>query len=52
MKTYTVWVKLECEYEDIEAENEEEAFRIASEYAMSGGTWNYEVRENREEELK
>ena len=40
---YRVWVKLEEEYDDIEAESEEEAFLEASEYAMSGGTWERTV---------
>ena len=45
MKTYNVWVCLECEYDDIEAENEEEAFLIASEAAMAGGSWDFQVKE-------
>lgn len=40
---YNVWVCLECEYDDIEAESEEEAFLVASNAAMSGGSWNYKV---------
>ena len=40
---YRVWVRLEEEYDDIEAESEEEAFEIASDYAMSGGGWSREV---------
>lgn len=36
---YKVWVKLEEEYDDIEAESEEEAFIIASDFAMEGGSW-------------
>ena len=39
--TYRVWVCLETEYDDIEADSPEEAFLIASEAAMSGGTWQY-----------
>ncbi len=39
MNRYKVWVKLEEEYDDIEADSEEEAFKIASDYAMSGGSW-------------
>ncbi len=39
MNLYKVWVKLEEEYDDIEANSEEEAFKIASDYAMSGGSW-------------
>ena len=40
---YKVWVCLEAEYDDIEAENEDEAFQIASEAAMSGGSWDFVV---------
>ena len=36
---YHVKVILEAEYWDIEARNEEEAFEIASDEAMSGGDW-------------
>ena len=36
---WRVWVCLEAEYDDIEADTEEEAFLIASEAAMSGGSW-------------
>ena len=43
MKKYKVWVRLEEEYDDIEAESEEEAFQIASDYAMSGGCWQSTV---------
>lgn len=39
MNLYKVWVKLEEEYDDIEANSEEEAFKIASDYAMSSGSW-------------
>lgn len=49
MKTYYVKVILEEEYDDIEAESEEEAFEIASDYAMSGGDWYYEIREIKDE---
>lgn len=42
--TYRVWVRLECEYDDIEAESEEEAFLVASDAAMSGGSWEWSVR--------
>lgn len=38
---YRVWVCLETEYDDIEADSPEEAFLIASEAAMSGGIWQY-----------
>lgn len=40
---YRVWVCLECEYDDIEADSEEQAFIIASEAAMSGGSWDFSV---------
>lgn len=38
---YRVWVCLETEYDDIEADSPGEAFLIASEAAMSGGSWQY-----------
>ena len=31
----------EAEYDDIEADSEEEAFQIASDAAMSGGSWEW-----------
>lgn len=34
-----VWVRLENEYDDIEAESEEEAYLIASEAAINGASW-------------
>lgn len=40
---YKVWVCLEAEYDDIEADSEEEAFLIASDAAMSGGSWEWTV---------
>lgn len=43
MSIYRVWVKLEEEYDDIEADSEEEAFEIASDAAMSGGGWSRKV---------
>ena len=45
MAIYKVWVRLECEYDDIEADNEEEAFQIASDASMGGGSWDYQVEE-------
>lgn len=45
MPKYRVWVRLECEYNDIEAENEEQAFLEASEFAMNGGDWDWSVEE-------
>lgn len=38
---YRVWVCLETEYDDIEADSPVEAFLIASEAAISGGSWQY-----------
>lgn len=49
MKRYKVWVQLSAEYDDIEAENEEEAFIIASDLAMDGGDWEHDVKEIDEE---
>lgn len=40
---HNVWVRLECEYDDIEADSEEEAFLKASEAAMAGGTWEWAI---------
>ena len=45
MAFYRVYVRLEAEYDDIEAENEEEAFIIASDAAIDGVDWQYEVEE-------
>ena len=41
---YHVWCRLEME-DDVEAENEEEAFIIISTDAMNGGSWDYDVKE-------
>ena len=41
MKKWKVHVILDEEYDDIEAETEEEAFEIASDFAMQGGSWEY-----------
>lgn len=38
---YRVWVRLEAEYDDIEADNEEEAFIVASDAAQNGGSWDW-----------
>ena len=48
--TYKVWVCLEAEYDDIEADSEEEAFQIASDAAMSGGSWEWTVAPAEEDE--
>ena len=42
MGRYRVWVRLEEEYDDIEAGSAEEAFIIASDAAMEGGCWSHE----------
>lgn len=41
MAKYTVHVILDEEYDDIEADSEDEAFIIASNYAIEGGSWYY-----------
>ncbi len=46
---YKVWIRLEAEYDDIEADNEEEAFLIASDAAMSGGSWEWNIEKIEEE---
>ena len=51
MAKYKVWVQLEEEYDDIEADSEEEAFEIASDYAMSGGNWYYTVKSIKDNEV-
>lgn len=48
--TYKVWVCLEAEYDDIEADSEDEAFLIASEAAMEGGSWDCRIKKQEEEE--
>jgi len=45
MKRYKVWVRLEEEYDDIVANSKEEAFIVASDAAISGGSWYYSVEE-------
>ena len=53
MSRYKVWVCLEETYDDIEADSEEEAFQIASDYAMDGGSWSWDaelIEEDDEEE--
>lgn len=44
MALYKVWVCLDEEYDDIEADSEEDAFIQASDAAMSGGSWEWEVK--------
>lgn len=45
MKKYKVRVRLEEEYDDIIADSKEEAFIVASDAAISGGSWYYSVEE-------
>jgi len=52
MTTYKVWVRLEEEYDDIESDSEEEAFEIASDCAMAGGSWQKSVELVEESEDK
>lgn len=47
---YKVLVCLEEEYDDIEADSEEEAFLVASDAAMSGGSWKWTVAPTKEGE--
>ena len=49
MSIWRVWVCLETEYEDIEADSEAEAFEIASDAAMSGGSWQWSAEKVEEE---
>ena len=48
---YKVYVCLEAEYDDIEADSEEEAFLIASDAAMSGGSWEWRAERNDNEHI-
>lgn len=45
MPKYRVWVCLECEYDNIEAEDEDEAVLSASEYAIEDANWKWFVEE-------
>lgn len=47
---YKVWVCLEAEYDDIEADSENEAFLIASEAAMGGADWDFRIKKREEDE--
>lgn len=51
MKKYKVRVILDETYDNIEADSEEEAFIIASDCAISGGSWNYKCELIEEDEL-
>lgn len=48
MAKYIVHVILDEEYDNIEANSEEEAFEIASGYAIEGGSWYYTALEKDE----
>ena len=50
MARYKVHVELIEEYDDIEAETEEEAMEIASDYVVKGGSWYMTAEEIKEEE--
>lgn len=45
MKRYKVWIRLDEVYDDIIADSKEEAFIIASDAAISGGSWYYAAEE-------
>ena len=47
---YNVHVKLDCSYDNVEAESKEEAFEIVSDSAIAGGAWNYHVEKIEDEE--
>ena len=47
---YNVHVRLDCTYWGIEAKSKEEAFEIASQWANEGGTWDYGIDEEEDEE--
>ena len=47
---YKVWVCLDAEYDNIEADNEEEAFQIASKTAISDGLWEWTIAPAKEDE--
>ncbi len=44
MAKYKVWARLEGTFDDIEADSEEEAFQIASDALIDGGSWDYKVK--------
>ena len=45
MKKYKITVILECTYDDIIAKDEEDAFIQASDSAMQGGDWCYDIED-------
>lgn len=50
MPLYRVHVELIEDYDDIEADNEEDACIIASDYAIKGGSWYMNAEEINEGE--
>lgn len=48
---YNVHVRLDCTYWDIESDSADEAFEIATQYAIEGGTWDYNIEKVDEEEV-
>ena len=49
MKRYKVWVCLDCTYNDIEAEDEDDALLQATEYAIEDASWKWLVEEVEDE---
>lgn len=49
MKKYKVWVCLECTYNDIEADDEDDAILQASESAIEDANWKWYVEEIEDE---
>lgn len=49
MPKYRVWICLECEYDEIEAENEEEAILSASENVIEDANWKWFIEEIEDE---
>ena len=52
MAKYRVWARLEGTFDDIEADSEEEAFQIASDALIDGGSWDYKVERIEDENDK
>ena len=49
MKKYRVWICLENEYDDIEAEDKDDAILQASECAIEDANWEWYVEEIEDE---